>query len=191
MYRRKRACTILAVCAGTLVAGCMPQMTLEEMQAQRPRRPAELDRLDAFVGKWQYEGQARMPMIKDRESLRTAGTGEYRWDGDRWFVVGRGVMSMEGFDDMQSLETWTYDAKAGKFRSTWTGSQGMIGIGEGRYDAKTDTWHIKATSYSPWGRSTMKGWMKFSGADTMEWWWAEYQGLMKTMEMSGTGKRVK
>jgi len=38
---------------------------------------------------------------------------------------------------------------------------------------------------------TLKGWVKFTDADTMEWWMAEYMGLCKTMEMSGTGKRIK
>ena len=33
--------------------------------------------------------------------------------------------------------------------------------------------------------------MHFLDADHMEWEWTEYMGLSKTMEMSGTGKRVK
>jgi hypothetical protein len=105
-------------------------------------------------------------------------------------MVGSGVMSMEEFDDMQSLETWTYDTSAKKFRSTWTGSMGMIGVGEGKYDDETKTWHMKATSYGPMGKSTAKGWMKITGPDTMDWWWAEYSWFTKVMEMTGTGKRI-
>ena len=50
---------------------------------------------------------------------------------------------------------------------------------------------MKATSYGARGKSSLKGWLKFTDPDTMEWWFAEYQGLMKTMEMSGTGHRVR
>ena len=84
-----------------------------------------------------------------------------------------------------------YDAHAKKYRSTWVDTMGMMGIGEGKYNEKTKTWHMKATSYGPWGKSSSKGWMRFVDADHMEWEWAEYSGLMKTMEMSGSGTRIK
>jgi hypothetical protein len=191
MTRKALMCSVLVGLACVALTGCMPKMTIQEMKDQMPKRPAELDQLDAFVGKWQFEGDAHMDMIKDRESLKSSGTGEYKWSDDRWFLVGTGVMSMEEFDDMYSIETWTYDPKAKKYRSTWVGSMGMVGIGDGKYDEDTNTWHMKGTGYGPGGKTTSKGWMKFTDPDTMEWWWAEYYGLMKTMEMTGTGKRIK
>jgi hypothetical protein len=105
-------------------------------------------------------------------------------------VVSREVVDMEHFGESNGLGTWTYDIKAKKYRSTWVDSMGMTGIGTSSYHEKTDTWKMKATSYGPWGKSTLKGWVKFTDADTMEWWMAEYQCYMKTMEMSGTSKRV-
>jgi len=67
----------------------------------------------------------------------------------------------------------------------------MSGMSEGRYDEKTDTWHMTATSYGPWGQSQMQGTLRFTTPDTMEWKMTECMGLMKIMEMSGTSKRVK
>ena len=191
MSRKYLSCAILVACVGILLTGCMPKMTIEEMKAKMPERPAELDKLNAFIGKWQYEGKAHMPMLKDQESLMITGEGEYVWEGDKWYMVGRGDMEMEHFDRSQGLEAWTYDVRDKKYRAIWVESMGMSGIGEVRYDEKANTWHMKATSYGPSGKSTAKGWLKFTDPDTMEWWFAEHQGLMKTAEMSGTAKRVK
>jgi len=188
MLRTNTKCALALACAGLALAGCMPKMTIEEMKAQMPQRPAELDRLDAFAGKWEYTGEATMAMLD--EPLKTSGTGESHWEGDNWYLVGRSTFAMEPFGEHQGLETWTYDTHSKKYRSTWVDSMGMTGTGEGTYHADTDTWHMKATSYGPWGKSTMKGWLKFTDPDTMEWEWSEHQGLMKVMEMKGTGKRV-
>jgi hypothetical protein len=180
--------TTLLGCAGVILAGCMPKLTIEEMKAQMPKRPAELDRLDAFVGKWQSDGEATFAMLD--EPIKISGTSEAQWDDSRWFVVSRETFDMEHFGESNELETWTYDIHDKEYRSTWVDSMGMVGLGQAEYDEKTDTWHMEAKSYGPWGQSTLKGWVKFTDADTMEWWMAEYQWLTKTMEMSGTGKRV-
>ena len=42
----------------------------------------------------------------------------------------------------------------------------------------------------PYGEFIENNHILIPGAFSREWWMAEYQGLMKTMEMSGTGKRV-
>lgn len=190
MARRALICSILAVFACVLLTGCMPHhMTVEQMKAEMPARPAALDRLDAFVGRWQYEGETKFAMLD--EPLKTTGTGEYNWDGNKWYMVGRETMNMEHFEPTQMLETWTYDIHDKKYRSTFVDSIGEIGVGESTYNEETDTWHVKAKGHSPWGGFWMKGWMKCTGPDTMKWGMTEYQGLMKIMEMSGTAKRVK
>ncbi|MBU0637638.1 MAG: DUF1579 domain-containing protein [Planctomycetes bacterium] len=188
MSRGTAVCVILVACTLIAAPGCMPKMTIEEMKATMPQRPAELDRLNDFVGKWKYEGEAKMAMLD--EPLKTWGTGETTWNDSRWFIEGRSMFNMEHFGESQGLETWTYDIKTKKYRSTWVDSMGMSGTGVATYDEKASKWHMKATSYGPWGKSTMKGWVHFPDPDTMEWWMAEFQGFMKTMEMSGTGKRV-
>lgn len=189
MSRKNAVCLVLAACAVVVLSGCMPKMTIDEMKAEMPKRPVELDQLNAFVGKWTSEGTATFAMLE--EPIKVSGTSEAQWDDSRWFVVSREVYDMEPFGESNGLGTWTYDMKSKKYRSTWVDSMGMTGLGESKYDEKTDTWHMKATSYGPWGKSTLKGWVKFTDADTMDWEMSEHQGLMKVMEMSGTGKRVK
>lgn len=188
MIRKSLACAVLATCALLTLTGCMPKMTIEQMKASMPERPAELDRLDAFVGKWEWTGSAEMAGLE--EPLTMTGTSEMHWESDRGFLVSRANMNMEPFGESEGIETWTYDSKAKKYRSTWTGGMGMISMGETVYDEKNDIWRMKGTGYGPMGKSSAKGTMKFTDADTMEWEMTEYSGLMKIMTMSGTGHRV-
>ncbi len=189
MFRRNAVLAVLLGFAALVLAGCMPHMTIEQMKAQMPKRPAELDRLNAFVGKWQSEGEARFAMLD--EPLKFSGTSEAKWEGDKWYIVGRGIGKMADFPETQSLEAWTYDVHAKKYRSTYVDSMGMSGMAESRYDEKTNTWHMTATSFGPWGQSHLKGTLRFTNPDTMEWSMTECMGLMKVMEMKGTGKRAK
>jgi hypothetical protein len=190
MPGRKTICTtILAACAAVILTGCMPKMTIEEMKAKMPERPDELDRLDAFVGKWQSEGEVKFAMLD--EPIKISGTSEAQWDNSRWFVVSRETSEMEHFGESNGLGAWTYDIHDKEYRSTWVDSMGMVALGHSEYDEKTNTWDMEAKSHGPWGKSTLKGWVKFTDADTMEWWMVEYYGLMKVMEMSGTDKRVR
>ncbi len=187
MSRRRNWSWLAAAFAGLAITGCMPKMTLEEMKAHMPKRPAELDRLDAMAGKWSFEGQAKFAMLD--QSLKVTGHGEYAWEADRWYMVGHNVMKVDDFDECKGLETWSYDTKAGKFRSTWVDSMGMTGEGVATYDEQTRTWHWSGTSHGPWGESRMKGTMTIKDNDTMQMFMTETQGLTKVMEMMGTAKR--
>lgn len=135
------------------------------------------------------EGEAKMAGLD--EPLKSSGTGEATWDGDGWFLVNRGDFTMDEFGEMHGLETWTYDTHKKVYRSTWVDSMGSVGTGISTYDEETNTWHMKATAHGPFGKSKMKGQVKFVDADTAEYTWAEYAmgGLMKTMEMTGTSRR--
>lgn len=180
---------LLALCATVMITGCMPKMTIEDMKAMQPKRPGELDKLNAFVGDWEFEGEMKFEFLD--EPIKTSGSSSTRWAGDNWYLIGDMVFDMGELGTMHGHETWTYDTHTKKYRQTWTDSMGSSGYGEGYYDEKTDTWYMKATSYMAFGKSTMKGHVKFLDADTMEWIWAEYAmgGLMKISEMTGTGRR--
>jgi len=186
---RKVFTVALLLCAVVALTGCMPKMTIEEMKAQMPSRPVELDRLNDFVGKWQSEGVAKFAMLD--QPLKMSGTWEAEWQGDKWYLVSRGMMKMEHFDEVPMLETWAYDIHAKKYRSMWVDGMGMMGTSESRYDDNTRTWHMTARSHSPWGDSRMKGTARFIDENTMDWSMTECQGLMKTMEASGTAKRMR
>ncbi len=189
MNRITLSCVLLASCASIVFTGCMPKMTIEDMKAMMPQRPPELDQLKAFAGRWEYTGEAKMAGL-DR-LLKISGHGEAKWEGDGRYLVSHEVMSMEEFDEMRGMATWTYDAHSKKFRSTWVDSMGTIAIGTARHDERTNTWYMRSTSYGPFGKTLAKGRVEFTDPDTAVWRWTEYAmgGLVKTMEMTGTSKR--
>ena len=189
MNRKKMSYILMLPLTSIVFTGCMPKMTVEEMRAMMPPRPVELDKLNAFIGKWKFTGEAEMAMLD--EVLKTSGSGENRWNDDKTFLVGRTTFNMEGLDSMEGHEAWTYDAHTGKYRSTWVDSMGSTGIGESWINDKTNTWYMKAKNHGPFGTTTMKGWVKIIDENNMKWEMSEYMmgGLIKTMEMRGISKR--
>lgn len=182
---------MLALCAPLLMTGCMPKMTMEDMKAMQPQRPAELDALNAFVGDWESEGEMKFSFLE--EPIKSTGTNSAHWEGDNWYLVSDDVFGMGEMGTMHAHSTWTYDAKTKRYRSTWVDSMGSTGIGQGWYNDEDRSWRMKATSFGPHGKSTMGGTVTFVDDDTMTWTWTEYMfgGLMKTVEMSGTSRRKK
>lgn len=172
-----------------LTVGCAPKMTQAEMKAMMPERPAELNALNAFVGTWEYSGTADMDMLSDGP-MTMSGEMNTRWGGDGWYLVSEATMRMGDLEPMKGLETWTYDSHSKVYRSSWVDTMGAVGYGEATHDPDDNTWDYKATGHTPFGKSSMKGHMRFIDADTIEIQWAEYMGLMKTMEMKGTSRRV-
>ena len=181
---------MLALCAPLLITGCMPKMTVEQMKAMTPQRPVELDKLNAFVGEWEFEGTSTFAFLD--QPLEATGTNSAHWAGNNSYLISDGIFKMTGFDDaMHGHETWTYDTHSKKYRTTWTDSMGGTGTGTARFDEKSDTWYMDARAYTPFGKSTMKGHVKFINPSTMEWSWNEYMmgGLMKVSSMTGTSRR--
>jgi len=186
--RDRHVCRIAAagfVCG--LLVGCAPKMTREEFNAMKPERPAELETLNKFVGKWELTADATLAGLD--EKLPCSGSSESRWEGGGWYLVSHGTYKMDEMV-MSGMETWAYDAAAKKYRSAWVDNMGGMSHGEATYDAETDTFHMKGTGHGAFGDTSVKGWVKFTDANHNEWWFAEYMGLTKTMEMTGTGKRV-
>ena len=80
---------------GLLLTGCMPSMSIEEMKAMMPKRPAELDRLNVFAGTWVGTGEATMMGVD--KVLKSTATSEGHWEGDNWYIVVSSVMDMDEF----------------------------------------------------------------------------------------------
>ncbi len=173
----------------TLLAGCMPKMTIEKMKAEMPKRPAELDRLDAFVGNWESEGSVKFAFLD--QSLKMTGRSQIVWGPDRWFLIEDDKGEMQELGPYQGHGMWNYDAKARKYRMAMTDTMGMLGIATARFDTKTNTWHMTSTNDTPFGKSTMKATIRFPNPDTQEWSISEYMGLMKIDDMQLTLHRVR
>jgi hypothetical protein len=169
----------------------MPKMTIEELKQMMPERPAELDLLNDFVGKWESTGKVSFAGLD--EELETSSKSEITWGGDGWYLIEHGQFHMEEFGDMEGLATWTYDVGAKMFRNTWVDSTGGLSVGTAKYNKKTRTWHMKSINYSPFGKSKGKGKAQFIDDNTMEWDYSEYAlgGLVKVMSMTGTATKIR
>lgn len=186
MTQRNVCVLVLALGAAVVLTGCAPKMTMEDLKDMMPQRPAELDKLNAFAGTWDSEGEAKFAGMD--ETLQVTGTGEYEWAGDGWYLVEHSTFKMGELDAMQGTGAWTYDTRSKKYRSIWVDTTGSIGTGESWID-KTGTWQFCGTSQGAWGKTWGKGYIKFVDAGTMEWAFTEYSGLMKTTEWTGTSRR--
>jgi hypothetical protein len=188
MTLKNLARSAAAIAAVVVLTGCMPKMTREQLRSMKPARPAELDRLNAFVGKWQFEGTATMAGLD--EPLKLWGTSEGRWDGGNWYVVSHGVFNMEEIGAMTGGEAWTYDTKAKVYRQVFVEEGGTSGSGTATFNAETNTWKMTSKRYGAMGESTFKGECKQLDANTMEFTGTECSGLMKVGEFKGTMRRV-
>ncbi len=168
MNRRLVSSTLLVSLAGVLLTGCMPKMTIEDMKNLKPQRPPELDKLNAFVGRW--SGTSQMEMAGIDEVITGSATSEVKWDGDGWFLVDKYQASMGDAGEMNAIGVWTYDPQSKKYRTFWADNTGGTGAGTIRHDEKTGTWKFNAKSRGgPMGRTVGKGPMKFVDDKTMEW----------------------
>jgi hypothetical protein len=182
----KRLVTGLAT---IVFSGCMPQMTIEDMKSSMPRRPPELDKLNAFVGQWKVAGEATMAGL-DRP-LGFSGTNEANWEGDASYLVARGVTDMADLGETHGMAAWTYDVGSSKFRGISVSSTGEIGTATARHNEQTDTWHMRAVSHGAGGKMLWKGRVRFIDRNTKEEHWTGYAmgGLIKTVEMTKTETR--
>ena len=172
-----------------LVAGT-PKMTIEDLKTMRPPRPPELDMLNVFIGRWEWEGEGKIAALD--EPVRFSGSRESQWEGDGWYLVTREVGNMEGLDESRTLTIWSYDTRAKRFRTAYVDSTGTTMIGTARYNATTNTWYCCATSHGPAGTRSARGHVWFPDPDTMQWDWTEFSmaGLRKSMELTGVCRRT-
>ena len=100
-----------------------------------PPRPAELDRLDMFVGSW--EGTAEIMMPGADEAMTSTGKNEATWELDKRFLVSKLNLDMGEHGTMEGLEVWTWDNKAKTYRTWWFSSMGDAAQATARYDEES------------------------------------------------------
>lgn len=179
---------VVAGALGLSLAGCQ-QPSLDEMMVQPPR-PAELDRLNAFVGTWECTSEAKM--VGSGETMPGRGTSTVTWEADKWLLVERSDNTV-GAENTKyaSLCVWSWDAGARKYRVDFFDNFGGGGSGTATYDEAQQTWHMAVkTNYggqSGWSVGTAR----FTDPNTMQWEHAEWDSLKLTkyLEMKGTSHR--
>lgn len=167
----------------------MPKMTIEEMKAMMPERPAALDKLNMMVGTWAHEGTARFAAMD--EPLKMTARTTAKMAGNGWYLVESGTYSMPGFDDMYGMTIWTYDMGRERFRVTWVDTMGSQAHGTATYDEDDNEWKMRIENDTPFGTSTAYATVQMIDEDTQKWTWTEsaFFGLIKIMDMDATVKR--
>jgi hypothetical protein len=174
----------------TLVGCQQPKTDLSEMM-KPPERPAELDRLEMFVGTW--KGVAEMSVPGSDEVMTSKGVETMGWDADKWLLVSHFEYGAEGESPTRGVAIWTWDPRAGKYR-VWTfDNHGYCEEGSATYDEDTGIWRFKTKSRSQvTGREfSGEGKLKMADDSTMDWDWTVWDGwkLRKLFEMKGTTRR--
>jgi len=183
-------CTNLVVLMTALAAaGCRSTMpgASGDMSAEAVR--AKLDRLEMFVGRWSIEGEAKMAGID--EPIHFTGTSDVTWEGDRSYVVARGVTDMGGTTH-HGLAAITYDPVHRVYRDALVNSAGGVSLATARYDESERTWHMKATSEGPEGSMSWTGTVTYLEADSKREHWvgSKFGGLIKKVEITKTERRL-
>ncbi|HEY3245508.1 MAG TPA: hypothetical protein VGM03_19365 [Phycisphaerae bacterium] len=177
------------VCALWIVgAGCQqPKGDMAEMM-KPPPRPAELDKLDMLVGRW--EGNFEFHM--GDKVMKGTGTNTTLWDADKWVLLEREEGSMGDMGKHVGLGFWSWDSKARVFRTAYSNNHGEFGEGTVTYDENSRIWHMKGREHGLMGDSVGEGTFKMVGPDSMEWNFTMWDGLKlrKLATMTGTSKRV-
>ncbi|MCC7291014.1 MAG: DUF1579 family protein [Phycisphaerales bacterium] len=183
-----------AMCASAFVAvsaitGCQQKAASMEDMMQPPPRPAELDKLNVFVGTWESTGEMRM--AGSDEVMQHKGTNTVSWDCDNRVLFERFEASMEGESPFKGIGVWSYDSGSGRYRIYWFDSFGSTNTGWATHDEKTDTWHFKGQGNMGGKTSVIEGTARMIDKNTMEWSHIEWDSwkLKKMMEMKGTSRR--
>ncbi len=192
MNRRTMYCPVLTALTMAVCAGCTPKMTLEGTKQTQSRRPAELDKLSMFEGRWVGTGEAKIAGLE--EVLPVKGAWQAGWECDGWYLVSREEVETGESDKTKGLGIWTWDPARKEYRTWWYGSGGARVTATTTLDEATRTWILKFKAYGPSGSTVGRGCVKMVDDDTMEWSWVEWPAwdvlrLFKSVDLTGTYKR--
>ena len=157
----------------------------------QPPRPAELDRLEAWVGTW--KGDVEVQMAGSDEVKASSGQNSYEWASDKWMLVENWQHDMGETDQMKGVSLTWWDNNSKKYRMAWTDNYGGHAKGTMKYDEEAGVWKGKAKSKDgKTGSTTVAKWTaEFTDPSTIKWVWEEYDGtgLFKIITVKGTSRR--
>lgn len=184
MSPRFKCILFLSCCLGSL-AGCA-QKSADMTSMKQPERPAELDRLEPWIGRW--EGTGEMKMIGG-QVIKTTGSQEYGWDLDRRVMLARETWGMEGMGPMRGVGFYGYDPIKKAIVSSSFDDWGNVSEGKFKFDPHKNIWHMTYKGHGTMGATTGTGTIVMPDRDTIQWTFEEYFGLIKVMNASGVSKR--
>ena len=181
---------LLAGCS-TFLIGCQPSEEEMATMMKQPPRPAELERLENFVGTWKADFEIN---VADGDEVKTnSGQITRQWAADKWMLVENWEHDMGDGNMMKGVTLTSWDRFAGKYRVMSTDNYGGRSVGTMVYDEEEKIWKVKAKGRDGMtGERVVEKWTaKFTDPSTIEWTWAQYDGLglFKNIEATGTSRR--
>ncbi len=181
--------TMVLLC---VLSGCMPKMDVESLKQMQPTRPAELEQLAPFIGKWEGTGEIKIAMLE--QPLTAKGMTQTSWDCDGWCMLEQDEYELGELGNIKELRVWTWDERAKRFHIHGADSAGGIGAGTVTFDEKSASWRFKWLRRTPLGDIRSRGKMKMTNEDTIDWTWEDWPawdviGLFKVAHMQGTNRR--
>jgi hypothetical protein len=195
MTRRISLLACLCCCwIGLMGCSEKKKMQMDASAMQPPPRPAELDLMNPWVGRWASTGEAKMP---DGQPMNSTGTSEIAWDLDNRFLVEKSTESMGNMGTVKSVIVFSYNPREKEYEVDYYDSMGSHGEADMHYDASTGAWHmVGEPEYNPmWGKKTVFDMtMTMPDTNTLQFKWAEYEAFLggkgkKLVEGTGTARR--
>ncbi len=181
---------LLAGCSAFLV-GCQPSEEEMATMMKQPPRPAELERLATFIGNW--SGDAEVKVDGMDEVQKSKGSTSREWAVDKWVLVDNWEHEMGEGNMMKGVMLTWWDPHSKTYRVFGTDNYGGRSEGKLKYDEEENLWKGKSKGRDGMtGQRVVETWTaKFTDPSTMEWTWAEYDGLglFKHVEATGTSRR--
>jgi hypothetical protein len=171
-----------------------PAKAMHEMK--KPEQPAEMKRLEMFVGNWtgtaemvtppkpaRKSGSTTAPATQPQQTTMNGGsTGKWELNGqalrmDGWYEMPNG-------ERVSYIEYWMWDPQAKKYHTTFMSEMGEYGEGWATPDATGRNFTYTGRS----NRSKVSGTMRMTDDRTMEWNMTE-KGPHGKMQMKGTSRK--
>lgn len=173
-----------------LLPGCMPKMTVEQIAGFVPEKPAELDRLNMFLGEWETTGTIELSVLD--EPIATSGRNRAAWTLDGYVLEDNADLNMGPFGRVKGTTHWTYDSAIGKYRMWWFDTLGETSTVVATFDERSQTWRMKAAGQKYGRRTSGRGTIRRVDDNTLEWTWdeASASGLIRFAKMRGTSRRI-
>ncbi len=170
--------------------GCIPKMSVEQIREFQPERPAELDRLNMFLGEWETTGTIELAMLD--EPIATSGSNRAVWTLDGRVLEDHADLDMGPFGRVKGKTMWAWDPAMGKYRMWWFDTLGETSEVVATFNERTDTWRMKAKGQKYGQHTSGRGTIRRVDDDTLEWTWneASASGLVRFAKMRGTSRRV-
>ncbi len=194
MRRTRLAAAVLGLVGIVTIVGCTgPQHDMAAMKDMKPPpRPAELDRLEMWVGTW--EGTMEMHMAGAEKPMQWTGKSVIQWEVDKHVLVERSEGDMGEMGKMIGLAVYSWDPYDKTYRSCWFDNWGCQAQGTMAYNEAKKTWSMYGKGRDACSGATTigEGTMEVVDDNTTKWTYCEWDSwkFHKKMWGSGTMKRV-